>query len=98
MKENLPRTGAAPLFRPLQTLRPLHAVVLAILSLGTLLWAIAILGGGSHLEDEEFLLLAAVFGGLSLCFVIHRLRGNLVRIFEIPVFITIVVFIRFGLV
>jgi hypothetical protein len=98
MKDDLRKTGTAPLFRPLQTLRPLHAVVLAILSMGTLLWAIAILAGGPHLEDEEFLLLASVFGGLSLCFVIHRLRGNLVRIFEIPVFITIIVFIRFGLV
>jgi oligosaccharide repeat unit polymerase len=93
------QTNRAPSqHRRVSSVRRLHAALLAAMTLGALLWAVAVLVGGLNLEDKEFFILAGIYGVMSACFVIQRLQGNLVRIFDIPVFITIVAFIRFGLV
>lgn len=74
-----------------------QTVLVVALSLGAAVWAAALLIGGPRLELEEFLLLATGYGVLSACFVIHRVQGSLAQLFDIPVFITIIAFLRFGL-
>jgi hypothetical protein len=67
------------------------------LCLGVAVWATALLAGGPNLKLEEFLLLVGAYGLMSAWFVVPRVKGSLLRLFDVPVFITIIAFVQFGL-
>jgi hypothetical protein len=76
---------------------PSQTSLVVALCVGVAVWAAALLLGGPSLELEEFLLLVGLYGLLSACFVIPRVKASSKRLFDIPVFITIIGFVQFGL-
>ena len=74
-----------------------HLVVLSFVSLGAVLWGAALVLGTRGVQFEQYLLLLGFFGLASALFIFSRIRGNHLGIFHFPVFLTIVIFLRFGL-
>src|SRR5690242_330883 len=78
---------------------PLHFLLLLSLALGgTALLAAVLLRGIEGVEFETFLFLLAIYAAAAVSFLIWQARSTRLRFFDIPVFLTITCFIRFGLV
>lgn len=84
--------------RGTSTVEPAHLMVLISLSGAALLWGWFLIFRQHTSLETRFLLLVGLFGVASACFVFTRVRGDYLRFFDLPIFLTIVVFVRFGLV
>lgn len=92
------RIESAVAHRPSVALIPPYQTSLVVtLCLGVAVWAAALLVGGPNLKLEEFLLLVGAYGLMSACFVVPRVKASSLRLFDIPVFITIIALVQFGL-
>jgi hypothetical protein len=78
--------------------RPRELLSLVILSLAAAIWGFSLIEGKSEIQVQEYLLLLGLYGLASGMFVIPRVRANSTRLFDLPVFITVVAFLRFGLI
>ncbi len=87
---HLPRTADPPI-----TLA--HLLVLAFASLGAALWGAALILGSEGIQFEQYLLLLGLLALASGTFLFTRIRGNSIGVFYFPVFLTILIFLRFGL-
>ncbi len=69
------------------------------LALGALVWGASfILGlGGEGLQLQKYLALLAFYAASSAVFVMSRIRRGKLQLFEIPVYITVMSFLQFGL-
>jgi len=75
----------------------LHLLMLVALALSvTIWWALLVAGGGSH-ELARFITADGFFAVACAFFVLSRVRGGLQGFFELPVFMTVVAFVEFGL-
>jgi hypothetical protein len=79
-------------------LSPLHLLVLLSLALGALLWGVTLILGGQGVQLQRYLALLGFYGVCSAVFVVSRIRRGNLQLFEIPVFMTILYFVQFGLV
>lgn len=77
---------------------PAHLIVLLIVSLGALIWGSILITGRQETSLQVYLLLLGPFGATSAAFIFFRVHRNRVALFDVPVFITMLVFIRFGLI
>lgn len=84
----LKRSGALPLT---------HLALLCVLSFAAVAWAALLIEGSEGHEIERFLILAGLYGIASLVFIGTRLRAGAFRVFDIPVAVTVVGFVEFGL-
>jgi hypothetical protein len=84
-------------YRRIVPVRPVEKLLVAGLSVGTAFFAVALIIDGPNLLLEELILLAGAYGLLSAYFVARRVQFATFKIFDIPVFITIIAFVQFGL-
>lgn len=75
-----------------------HLLFLLFLSLGAVLWGSLLILGVKGTAFEQYLLLLGFFGFASSIFIFSRIRENSIGIFYFPVFLTMLIFLRFGLV
>lgn len=78
-------------------IQPMHVLVLLSLSAGTVLWGWFLMTGQQPGVEEKFLFWLALFGLASGCFIFTRVHGNRLHFFDLPVFLTVYFFLRFGL-
>ena len=81
-----------------RSVKPLELFGLVILSLTAMVWGLTLIGGHPNLQVQEYMLLLGLYGVASAMFVIPRVRANSTRLFDLPVFMTLVAFFRFGLI
>ena len=74
-----------------------HLLVLVSLSAGAVLWGWILISGQRPAPAEKFLVWLGLYGMASACFIFTRVKGNRLRFFDLPVFLTIYFFVRFGL-
>jgi hypothetical protein len=74
----------------------LHLLVLASLSVAAL-WGWSLVSGEPIGESEKYILMASLYGAASAVFIFSRIQENRLTFFDIPVFLTILMFIEFGL-
>ena len=74
-----------------------HLFVLVFASIAAVLWGGAFIVGTRGGEFEQYLLLLGLLGFGSAVFIFTRIKGNHIGVFHLPVFLTIIVFVRFGL-
>ncbi len=78
---------------------PLHFLLLLSLALGgTALLATVLVHGVERIEFEIYLLLLVIYAAATVSFLLSQAKTGRLRFFDIPVFMTIVCFVRFGLV
>jgi hypothetical protein len=75
-----------------------HLLLLVYASIGAVVWGGTLIVGARSGEFEQYLLLLGFLGLSSAVFIFTRVQGNHVGIFYLPVFLTIIIFVRFGLV
>ena len=75
-----------------------HLFLLSFVSLAAIVWGAVLVLGTQETQFETYLLLLGFFGLASAIFIFSRIRENQLGIFHLPVFLTIVIFLRFGLV
>jgi hypothetical protein len=73
-----------------------HLLLLVLLSLGAMLWGAVLVFGANGIQDEQYLLLLGFFGLASAIFVFSRIGAHRLGIFYFPVFLTVLIFLRFG--
>jgi hypothetical protein len=83
---------------PEPAVSPLHILVVVSLALSALIWGATFIYGGQALQMQRFLALLGFYGVSSVVFVASRIRRGRLQLFEIPVFLTIMIFVQFGLV
>jgi hypothetical protein len=87
------------LARRFEEFDPLHFLLLLSLALGgTTLLATVLVHGVDRIEFEIYLLLLVLYAAATVSFLLSQSRSGRLRFFDIPVFMTIVCFLRFGLV
>ena len=74
-----------------------HLLLLAFVSLAAVVWGAVLILGTPGVEFEQYLLLLGFFGLASALFVFSRIRRDHVGVFYFPVFLTLLIFLRFGL-
>ena len=96
MNNSLPHTRTVR--RELPTVvTPLHVLVLLSLCLGVTIWGAASIFAGQGLQFQRYLALLAFFAIACTAFVVSRIRMGKLQLFEIPVYITCLFFLQFGL-
>jgi hypothetical protein len=84
--------------RPRETaLTPLHLLVVLSLSVGAVIWGITFIRGGEGLQLQRYLALLGVYAASSTVFVVSRIRRGKLQLFDLPVFMTAMFFLQFGL-
>jgi hypothetical protein len=73
-----------------------HLLLMSFVSLGAVLWGAALVFGWQGAEFEQYLLLLGFFGLASAIFIFSRISSNHLGVFCLPVFLTVVIFFRFG--
>ncbi len=73
-----------------------HVLLLVSLSAATAVWAWFVISGQPVGESGEYLALLGLYGVSSATFVFTRIKENHLRFFDLPVFLTIIMFIEFG--
>jgi hypothetical protein len=74
-----------------------HLFILVLVSLTAVLWGATFVVGAKGIQFEQYLLLLGFLGLTSAIFIFTRIKGNHLGIFHFPVFLTLLVFVRFGL-
>jgi hypothetical protein len=72
-------------------------MVLLGLALSALIWGTSFILGGQGLQLQRYLGLLGLYGVSSAAFVMARIRRAKLQLFELPVYITIMFFLQFGL-
>jgi len=67
------------------------------LSLGAIAWGEALIFGGERLQFQSYLALLGFYGAASAVFVLSRIRKGKLQVFEIPVYLTVMSFLQYGL-
>jgi hypothetical protein len=75
----------------------LHLPVAVGLALAAVVWGATFIIGTETHELETYLALLALYGVCSAAFVMSRIRGGKLQLFELPVFMTAMFFLQFGL-
>lgn len=78
-------------------LGPQHIFLLLAFSAGAVIWGSNLVLGQTRSGPGDYLLLLAVYGLASASFVVPRISADPSRFFELPVFVTVVSFVGFGL-
>jgi len=73
-----------------------HFLLLVFASLAAVLWGAALILGTEGIQFEQYLLLLGFLGLASAAFIFSRIRENPMGVFYFPVFLTILIFLRFG--
>jgi hypothetical protein len=76
---------------------PAHLLVLLFVSLAAVVWGAFFVLGTRGVQFEQYLLLLGFFGLASALFIFSRVRENQIGVFHFPVFLTLLIFFRFGL-
>jgi hypothetical protein len=76
---------------------PLHILVFLSVSAAAVLGGVTLIFGGQGLQFQLYLALLCLFATASAIFVTSRIRNGKVQMFALPVFITCLMFINFGL-
>lgn len=76
---------------------PLRLLVFLALSLGAVVWGATSILGSQGLQFQRYLALLAFYAAASAVFVMSRIRRGRLQLFEIPVYITCIFFLQFGL-
>lgn len=76
----------------------MHLLVLISISAGAVLWGWVLIAGQQTSAAETFLFWLGVYGLASAGFIFARVKQNRLRFFDLPVFLTLYLFLRFGLV
>jgi hypothetical protein len=84
--------------QPERAVTPVHLLVLLSLCLGAIAWGEALILGSGGLQLQSYLALLGFYGAASGVFVLSRIRKGKLQLFEIPVFMTCMFFLQFGLV
>jgi hypothetical protein len=74
-----------------------HLLLLAALTLGTMLWGWFLISGHTISAAERYLVLLGIYGAGSAAFLFFRLRESPLNFFDLPVFLTVLMFVEFGL-
>jgi len=75
---------------------PAHLLVLLFVSLAAVVWGAFLVLGARGVQFEQYLLLLGFFGLASALFIFSRVRENQIGVFYFPVFLTLLIFLRFG--
>jgi hypothetical protein len=75
----------------------LHVPVVVGLALAAVVWGATFVIGTETHELEIYLAVLAFYGVCSAAFVMSRIRGSRLQLFELPVFMTAMFFLQFGL-
>lgn len=73
-----------------------HLLVLFSVSLASVVWGASLVLGTRGVQFEQYLLLLGFFGLASALFIFFRVRDNHVGVFYFPVFLTLLMLLRFG--
>ncbi|MGH7968411.1 MAG: hypothetical protein ACREIC_06740, partial [Limisphaerales bacterium] len=73
-----------------------HLLLLSFASLAAVMWGAILILGARGVQFEQYLLLLGFFGLAAAVFIFSRVRGNHIGVFYFPVFLTILIFLRFG--
>jgi hypothetical protein len=95
--KDAPRAACLILLPRKRLVHPFHLLFLASVSVVTLAWAGGVLGGARWDAPAEYLLLLNVYGFVSASFLLWRVKRGRFRLFDIPVFVTFLGFVEFGL-
>lgn len=79
-------------------LYPAHLLILLTASVGALVWGTFLITGDQATPFQTYMLVLGLYGMFSAAFIFFQIHRSRLNLFSIPVFITILVFIRFGLV
>ena len=74
-----------------------HVLLLTGLSVGALVWGASLIVGEQESHQVEYLLLLGAYAVASASFILYRVRENYLRLFDIPLYLTVLVFVEFGL-
>jgi hypothetical protein len=74
-----------------------HLLLLSFVSLAAVVWGAFLVLGTRRVQFEEYVLLLGFFGLASALFIFSRVRENQIGVFYFPVFLTLLIFFRFGL-
>lgn len=82
-----------------RSFRGLHLLLLVGLTLGGFALLASVLSQGVRRNDFEiFLALLMIFAVMAVTFLISQIRGGHFPFFDLPVFLTVIAFLRFGLI
>lgn len=79
-------------------IQPMHLLVLLSVSAGAVLWGWMLIAGQQASAEEMFMLWLGIYGLASAVFVLSRTGEGAFSLFQVPVFLTVLVFFRFGLI
>jgi hypothetical protein len=79
-------------------IRPVHLLVLLTASAGAVIWGAILITGHAATGLQQYLLVLGLLGVASAAFVFTRVQADPLSLFGLPVFLTLLIFIRFGLV
>jgi hypothetical protein len=82
---------------PESALRPLHLLVLLGLAAAAVIWGATFVFGGQGVQLQRYLALLGLFGISSAVFVASRIRRGRLQLFELPVYLTAIFLLEFGL-
>jgi hypothetical protein len=83
---------------PATALSLTHLIVCAGVALSAVVWGTAFILGGHEHQLQSYLSLLGLYAVCSAAFIMARIRRGKLQLFEIPVFITLIGFLQFGLV
>lgn len=83
--------------QPQKLITPLHLLLFVALSLAAIIWGSTYVTGSEVFQFKSYLALLALYGTASGLFVASRIRTGILPVFEIPVYVTCVAFLIFGL-
>jgi hypothetical protein len=89
-RASAPRAG-------LTLIQPFHLLLLAATSLAAVAWSAGIIAGAHWDEVAEYLVLVSVYCLASAYYLVLRFKRGNFRLFDFPVFLTILGFVEFGL-
>ncbi len=75
---------------------PAQLLVLLFVSVAAVVWGAFLFLGTRGVQFEQYLLLLGFFGLASALFIFFRVRENQIGVFYLPVFLTLLIFFRFG--
>jgi len=83
---------------PEKPVTPLHLLVVLAILIVVLVWGATFLFGSRGLQYQRYFALLAFFSVATAVFVLARIRRGQLPLFEIPVYITCMAFLQFGLI
>ena len=97
MNRLLIKEQAVPVVRVRPLLQPIHVTLCVAMSAAVVAWSAGIITGAHWNLLAEFLFFLSVYGIASAHFLLSRLKRGQFRLFDVPVFLTILGFVQFGL-